>query len=105
MSVESTKHQEQIIDSTEVNFNNIKSKNAVLTESITKIDNMLSNLLKSNDTIVDSITHLSATSEEVTASADKVTALTSNNLENVDMVNNLVNELKDTTNLLDKYYN
>ncbi len=72
---------------------------------IGEIDNMLSSLSKANNQIVENIMHLSATTEEVTASSVQAADLSVQNLDNAENTKDLLNNVLDVSYQLDKYIN
>ena len=96
-SVEKAKAQEDIISSVENGFGSIESDMLTLAEHIKGIDSSIDNLQVSNQGIVDAIGQLFAVAEEVTASTDDVIETVRKNKENVELANNAMNEVYQTT--------
>ena len=74
-----------------------------LTSQIEDIDAMLTNLSEANNQTVDSITQLSATTEEVTAASAQAEGLSNENLANADNTKELLDQVLAVSQKLDKY--
>lgn len=74
-----------------------------LYESVGKTQNELKDLVTSNDAIVDSISQLSASSQEVAASMEMAVELGNKNMEKSQQTNELIDELIASVKNLDKY--
>ncbi len=72
---------------------------------IGEIDRMLNGLSQANNQIVENIMHLSATTEEVTASSVQAADLSVQNLDNAESTKDLLNNVLDVSYQLDKYIN
>lgn len=70
---------------------------------IGEIDKMLNGLSQANNKIVENIMHLSATTEEVTASSVQAADLSVQNLDNAESTKDLLNNVLDVSYQLDKY--
>ncbi len=70
---------------------------------IGEIDKMLNDLSQANNKIVENIMHLSATTEEVTASSVQAADLSVQNLDNAENTKDLLNNVLDVSYQLDKY--
>jgi methyl-accepting chemotaxis protein len=70
---------------------------------INEVDHMLNDLAEANNQIVDAITQLSATTEEVTASSSQAETLSNENLENADNARAFLNDVMQVSAQLDKY--
>ena len=70
---------------------------------IENIDDRLSRLSEANNQIVDNITNLSATTEEVTASSNQAAELSNANMENAESAKNQLTGVLDVSHQLDKY--
>ena len=102
-SVEATNQQDELINKAVESFEAMNANVNELTENIEEIDSMLSNLSEANNQIVDSITHLSATTEEVTASSAQAEGLSNQNLENADNTKDILDQVLAVSQQLDKY--
>ncbi|MBO5303651.1 MAG: hypothetical protein J6A92_06330 [Lachnospiraceae bacterium] len=74
-----------------------------LTSDIGNIDEMITNLSEANNQIVDNILHLSATTEEVTASAQQANDLSHQNLEYSTDSKRILKDVMELAYELDKY--
>lgn len=102
-SMNETKDQTNMITAAANSFEKIGDNVTVLTDAIHSINRMISELLHANDKIVDSITQLSSTSEEVTASSQQATVITEMNKISSDSARKLIDDLIATSHHLDKY--
>ena len=76
--------------------------NALITD-IGEIDQMLASLSDANNQIVDNISQLSATTEEVTASSTQAEELSTKNLDNAENAKSLLDGVLEVSHQLDKY--
>lgn len=104
-SVEATTQQDELINKAADSFEEMNANVIELTENIEEIDTMLTNLSEANNQIVDSITHLSATTQEVTASSSQAEGLSNRNLENADNTKEILDQVLEVSQQLDKYMN
>ena len=74
-----------------------------LIAEIESIDVMLNQLSDANNQIVDNITNLSATTEEVTASSSQAADMTIENLDHAESAKEQLNNVLDVSHQLDKY--
>ncbi len=102
-SVEATGAQDEMIGEASESFGEMNENVNTLIEDIGEIDVMLSNLSAANNQIVDNIMHLSATTEEVTASSVQAADLSVQNLGNAESTKTLLNDVLDVSYQLDKY--
>ncbi len=102
-SVEATNQQDELINKAAESFDEMNENVNELTQDIQEIDNMLANLSEANNHIVDSITQLSATTEEVTASSAQAEGLSNQNLENADNTKEILDQVLAVSQQLDKY--
>lgn len=102
-SVDATEQQDNLINQAAESFEDMNSNVNELTQNIEVIDNMLSGLSEANNQIVDSITHLSATTEEVTASSAQAEDLSNHNMENADSTKEILDQVLAVSQQLDKY--
>lgn len=78
-SVEVTDEQKAYIADVYESFNSVKTNMNSLAEEIKDMDKIMDELGKSNSVIVDNISQLSATSEEITASSENAANIVENN--------------------------
>lgn len=102
-SVEAAGAQDEMISEASESFGEMNENVNTLIEDIGEIDVMLSNLSAANNQIVDNIMHLSATTEEVTASSVQAADLSVKNLGNAENTKSLLNDVLDVSYQLDKY--
>lgn len=102
-SVDATAEQEQMIAKASESFGEMNSNVNELISEIESIDVMLNQLSAANNQIVDNITNLSATTEEVTASSAQAADMTIENLDNAENAKNQLNNVLDVSHQLDKY--
>ena len=74
-----------------------------LIQEIKSVSEMLNNLSAANNQIVDNITNLSATTQEVTASSAQATDLSVENMNNAESAKEQLNSVIDVSHQLDKY--
>lgn len=90
---------EEVSKSFDLMNNNVRD----LISSIGDIDGMLNQLSESNNRIVDDITHLSATTEEVTASSVQASELSVQNLQNAESAKDMLDRVLDVSQQLEQY--
>lgn len=95
--------QNELIGRAVETFDEMNTNVGQLTQDIADIDTMLTDLSEANNHIVDSITHLSATSEEVTAASAQAEGLSSKNLTNADQTKSILDQVLHVSKQLDKY--
>lgn len=103
-SITATDKQNEFLDVASKHFTVLDKNINSLASDIKEMDNKLADLMNSNNFIVESISQLSATSEEVTASAELATDLSGKNKERFIQTKELLDEVVETTRKLDKYY-
>ncbi len=102
-SIEAANAQEGMIVQVSGSFDQINENSGKLISSIGDIDGMLSQLSQSNNRIVDDISHLSATSQEVTAASVQASELSVQNLQNAETTKDLLLQVLDVSHQLDQY--
>ncbi len=102
-SIVATKQQTSLIGKAAESFDAIDSNVIELTENMNKIDCMIYNLKEANDTIVDNISQLSATSQEVYTSAEEAGSITHHNLDIASEVKQLFGNVMNSIQQIDKY--
>ena len=102
-SVEATNEQTQLIEMVNENFTETGAKMQILESNVKSITGNISSLKSANLEIVDSIAHLSASSEEIAAGSQNVTAIATNNEEEANRAKARNNEVIETANQLNKY--
>lgn len=102
-SVAATNAQDEMLGTASESFREMNENVNDLIEDIGEIDAMLTNLSEANNQIVENIMHLSATTEEVTASSVQAADLSVQNLDNAESTKSLLNSVLDYSYQLDKY--
>ena len=102
-SMEAAGVQDDMIEKVSMSFEEMSNNvNGLITE-IESIDGMLASLSEANNQIVDNITYLSATTEEVTASSVQAADLTVENLNNAETAKTELTNILEVSHQLDKY--
>lgn len=102
-SIEATNEQDGMISQVSQSFEEMNSNVTELISSIGNIDSRLSLLSDSNNRIVDDITHLSAATEEVTASSMQASDLSVQNMQNAESTKEMLSRVLDASHQLDQY--
>lgn len=102
-SIEAAGVQDEMIGQVFQSFDQMNENSGKLLSSIGNIDGMLNQLSESNNRIVDDITHLSANSQEVTASSMQASELSVQNLQNAETTKDMLNQVLDVSHELDQY--
>jgi len=102
-SVQATGVQDQMIEQVSQSFDEMSNNVEGLINEIENIDTLLTNLSDANNQIVDNISNLSATTEEVTASSVQATEMTVENLDNAESAKNELSNVLHVSHQLDKY--
>ena len=102
-SVEAANVQDEMIEQVSMSFEEMSKNVNGLIADIEGIDNMLASLSEANNQIVDNITYLSATTQEVTASSAQASDMTIENLDNAETARTELNNILNVSHQLDKY--
>ncbi len=102
-SVVAADKQNELINSASKNIEALDENIMSLTGSIATMDGRLEVLRGANDTIVENISHLSATSEEVTASADVAKDSSEKNQDSFVEARNLLSDVVKSAERLNRY--
>ena len=102
-SVEAAGVQDEMIEQVSQSFEEMSNNVNGLIGEIENIDTLLSNLAEANDQIVDNISNLSATTEQVTASSIQATEMTVENLDNAETAKTELSNVLQVSHQLDKY--
>ena len=102
-SIDATSTQDELIAQTSETIQEMNQDVNQLITEIHSIDEMLANLASANNQIVDNISNLSATTEEVTASSSQAAELSIINMENADKTKNQLTKVIEVSHKLDKY--
>lgn len=101
--IEATKQERELIDVSEDSFNNIYDKMQNLNKNVSSIHSQVNEILESNNVIVDSISQISAVSEEVAANTTEAATLGENSKVQAAEAKRLMDELQEQTKELEKY--
>ena len=102
-SVEVGTTQEEMIRDVAQQFTEMNANVDNLVSNISVIETMLGDLSNANTEIVNNITSLSASTEEVTASAQQSSELTDQNLENSQNAKAILDDVLQVSHRMDKY--
>lgn len=102
-SVEAAGVQDQMIEQVSQSFEEMSNNVNGLINEIENIDTLLTNLSEANNQIVDNISNISATTEEVTASSIQATEMTVENLDNAETAKTELSNVLNVSHQLDKY--
>ena len=102
-SVQAAGAQDEMIGMASESFGDMNRNVSGLIADIGEIDAMLNQLSGANNQIVENIMHLSATTEEVTASSVQAADLSVKNLGNAENTKRLLDEVLKVSYQLDKY--
>ena len=75
----------------------------VFTDDVRLVTQKLGEIVNSNNKVIESITEISALSEEATANAEEANSMTAISRQNADKARVIVKELIDTSNNFKKY--
>ena len=104
-SAESSDKQNEMIDKTIEGFDEIKAHVSELIDSINNITRTVNDIVSANRTIMDSITNLSATTQEVSASADSSISVSDDSLTQMTEMNTLLDTIFDASNQMKSQVN
>jgi methyl-accepting chemotaxis protein len=85
--------QNELIEETGTKLNDIKSETDELHEGVLQVNGSVQNIIAANSLIMDSITNLSATSEQVAASTDTVLSVSDSSMEALNDMNGILGEI------------
>lgn len=102
-ALQATNHQTQLIGKAAQSFETIDRNVNGLTDHMNHMDQMIQSLKQANETIVDNISQLSATSEEVYASAEESSNTAHRNAEITNDVRELFGKVLESIEQIDKY--
>jgi len=103
ISVDETVKQGEYIDSVYTGFTSINEDIESLSGDVEAVKDMMNELHTSNDKIVESISQLSALSEEITASGEETHAVTEENFNSFVNVKELFSDIMNQISGFDKY--
>lgn len=102
---EANKEQTALVGRTMEIFREISNKMYEVKENVDRVNDKIMKVLNANNKLVESINEISAVSQEVTASAQQASELTTQNLEKAEETNQYVLELIETSGEMGKYIN
>lgn len=102
-SVVAMNKQNELIKTTSENIDILGGNISSLSNNVSVMDDRIEALRNANDTIVENISHLSATSEEVTASADVAKDFSEKSKESFGEARNLITDVSQTAEKLERY--
>lgn len=92
-SMITSEKQNKLIELTNQKFTDINGKVQTLHEDAAHMSHMLENIIESNTVISDNISHLSATSEEISASSSECLSYSDNSMAALQEMNELLSEI------------
>lgn len=101
--IEATVQERELIGTSEESFHNIYIKMENLNQNVMTIHEQVSDILESNNVIVDSISQISAVSEEVAANTTEAAELGEKSKQQAAEAKRLMDELYEHTKELEKY--
>jgi methyl-accepting chemotaxis protein len=102
-SVSAAQTQDDLVNKASESFEDMNKNVSKLISDIGVIDKMLSSLSEANNQIVENIMHLSAATEEVTASSDQSAELSEKNLEKSEKTKSILNKVLEVSYKMDQY--
>ena len=103
-SIDAMNEQNSMIENASDGFNMIRDNVDTLTQRVADIDKKIENLVESNDVIIENISQLSATSEEVSASAQEAEERSKQNQTETEKAQDLLNEVLKRVQEFAKYH-
>ncbi len=104
VSVNAAKDQNEMILDTAKSFEQLGSNLNVLMKDISDIDRRIEKLANANNKIVENIAQLSATTEEINASAQEARSLSEQNVNSTDETKITLDKIQKTTMRMEKYF-
>lgn len=101
--LEASTQEKELLNVTKNDFAEIRNKMQLLDEDVISVNDQIEKIMEANDTIVDSITQISAVSEEVAASTSSASEVGNQGKEQAEHANALMGDLQDTVSKLEKY--
>lgn len=102
-SVTAANVQDDLISKASDSFGKMTNNVNQLISDIDDIDGMLNTLSEANNSIVENIVNLSATTEEVTAASQQATEVCMKNLDNAEQTKSILNDILQVANTLNQY--
>lgn len=101
--LEASAQEKELLHVTKDDFAEIRDKMQLLDENVATVSGEIEEIMHANDTIVDSITQISAVSEEVAASTASASEVGNQGKEQAEQANALMGELQNTVSRLEEY--
>jgi len=102
-SAEATTQQNEMILNAAENFEKLDANMTMLMQDIKEIDTDISGIYEANNKIVENISQLSATSEEITASAEQAKELSAQNVQSATEVRSALETIRTSSQGMDVY--
>lgn len=102
-SLKATDEQNTCIDVASESFMKISRDMDALSKNVGEVDDKIAALAKANDTIVENISQLSATSEQITASSQVAADFSKENSNEADNATSRLSEVMETVQRLNRY--
>lgn len=104
-SVSATEKQESLLEDSSGMFNIINQNISSLVADVNELNGKMGQLQNANNSIVENISQISATTEEVSASSEEAASISEENLSNVKDIVSMLYDIMDTLKRFDKYVN
>lgn len=104
-SIDAMTQQNEMVENAADSFSAVRSNMETLTQRVEDMNNKIENLVKSNDTIIENVSQLSAISEEVSASAEEVEGRSQDNQQQAQMAKEVLNQVQNLVKEFSKYQN
>lgn len=104
-SIDAMNQQNQMVENASDGFRAIRDNMDMLTQRVEDIDGKIKNLVQSNNTIIENINQLSASSEAVSESAKEVENRSLQNQTEAEQAKELLNEVQELVQEFTKYQN
>ena len=102
-SIDAMNQQNDMVENASEGFRTLRSNMDTLTHHVEEIDGKIQNLVHSNNAIIESISHLSATSEEVSASAQDAEMRSKQNETEAQQAKDLLSKVQDLVQEFARY--
>lgn len=101
-SAEYADRQNELIDETGKKLTDIKSDTDILYNNVKEVNGSVESIIAANTMIMESITNLSATGQEVAASTDTALSLSESTMDALQNMNNLLQEINSISNEMEE---
>ena len=102
-NVQMSENQNDLLDKTRMNFHQIEAEMQKLNRNVIDVNDRMKGIHLSNNNIVDSISNLSATSEEISVSSEQAVNISQNNVRYVEDFVEAMKEISKTVEALTNY--